>query len=282
MYFVSSQWLYENLNNDKLIILDTSLKPITIKLSGDPSEQNVVIPKTKKFDLNGEFSDQDSSLPHTLPKSGEFIKKMRALGISKDSIIIVYDNQGIYSSPRALYMIKQMGHKNVYILNGGLPAWIKNGFPTQKYKKSTYSKGNFSDRTSKKYFCDIKYVLNNFKNSNYKIIDARSKNRFLGQEEEPRPNLKLGHIPNSSNLPFSSVLNNGEYKDIEEIKNIFSRFSIEDKKLIFYCGSGVTSCILALASNMAGYDSTVVYDGSWSEWAKEQFSNPISKCTSKE
>lgn len=280
-YIVSVEWLNSNLDNDKLIVLDASLKPITSK-DENGNNKNVVIPTARKFDLKNAFSDTSSLFDHTLPKPTDFIKEMRSLGISDDSIIVVYDNQGIYSSPRAWYMIKSMGHKNTYVLNGGMPAWINKGLPVIDYAEKTYAQGDFSNKvnTGFGYFCDTDVVLNSINNSQNKIIDARSEKRFYGLEPEPRPTLKSGHIPNSINLPFDKVLDNGNFKNTEELKGIFSKIVTENNKLIFSCGSGVTSCIIALAAQISGYKQISVFDGSWSEWGDENSKFPISTTNS--
>lgn len=275
-YIVSADWLQVNLQNEKLIVLDASLKPITSK-EGSAGYEDMVIPKTRKFDLKQAFSDAANPIDHTLPSVSGFVKEMNNLGISDDSIIIIYDNQGVYSSPRAWYMIKSLGHKEVYVLDGGLAAWLEKGFPVVKYENATYVKGDFSDRSDKDYFCNSEYILENLDNPHFLIIDARSENRFHGLEPEPRPNLKLGHIPNSINLPFHKVLNNGKYKSFEELCRLFLDLKSKDTTLIFSCGSGVTACITALAAQMAGYTKTIIYDGSWSEWGHESSTYPISK-----
>lgn len=275
-YIVSVEWLNSNIDNEKIVVLDASLKPITSK--DENGDKNVVIPKTRKFDLKQVFCDKSSPFDHTLPDTVDFIKEMRFLGISDDSIIVVYDNQGIYSSPRAWFMIKSMGHKEIYVLNGGLPEWINKGFRIIEYAKELYPKGNFSNRLNKQYFyfCDSTMVLNNIDNDQFKIIDARSERRFLGLELEPRPTLKSGHIPNSKNLPFEKVLNNGKFKDIQELKNIFSDNINKNNTLVFSCGSGVTSCITALAAQISGHNKVLVFDGSWSEWGDPNSKFPIS------
>ena len=108
-------------------------------------------------------------------------------------------------------------------------------------------------------------------------MDARSKARFLAKEPEPRPGLKGGHIPNSTCLPFSKILNHGYFRAKKELAPIFeSVIKKETKQLVFSCGSGVTACILALAADECGYTDYIVYDGGWSEWGASDFL-PIEK-----
>src|SRR5690606_32809723 len=119
------------------------------------------------------------------------------------------------------------------------------------------------------------YVLKAIHNPQLTIFDARSAGRFLGIEPEPRLNMKRGHIPNAVNMPFASVLENGKMKSKSELKSMFEKY--KDNQKVFYCGTGVTACILTLAADHAGYKNFSVYDGSWAEWGMEKENYPIEK-----
>jgi len=147
-YTVSPHWLFSNIDNDKVIILDASVKPIT----GTANSIDAIIPKAKRFDLKNVFSNRESKYDHMLPKPNMFIRELQNLGVNDDSIIVVYDNQGIYSSPRAWFMIKDIGHKQVYVLNGGLPKWIENGFSTSAEYATVTVKGNISVKNKPRFF----------------------------------------------------------------------------------------------------------------------------------
>ena len=99
------------------------------------------------------------------------------------------------------------------------------------------------------------------------IADARSAGRFAGTEPEPRAGLRAGHIPGSSNVPISSLLNDGALKDKDDLAAAFAAGGIDiSRPVITSCGSGVTACGLAFALAILGNEKTFVYDGSWSEW----------------
>lgn len=274
MNLVSVKWLNDNLQRKDIVILDTSIVPITNK-NNYPLYDFKMIKNARRFDLENVFSDTSSPFPHTFPRKEIFIKEMKNLGILNKNTIVLYDNKGIYSSPRVFYMLKSLGHQEVYVLNGGLPEWEKYKLPTEFYKKRFFSKGNFSPKSEKTYFCDIHKVYESLNKPSIKIIDARSEKRFLSLVEEPRPNVKLGHIPNSINIPFDSVLNQNIYKSTNELKHIFNKFIENKNEIIFYCGSGVTSCIPAFALELLKYTNFSIYDGSWSEWADINSSYPV-------
>ena len=100
------------------------------------------------------------------------------------------------------------------------------------------------------------------------IIDARSAGRFHGQEPEPRPNMRGGHMPSARNLPFAAVLDGGLMRPVEQLQALFAPLASSDQRIITSCGSGLTACVLTFAAHLAGYRQLSVYDGSWSEWGR--------------
>ena len=259
----TSQWLKDNLEDPKLIILYTNMdNPVTGQTDDKPV---AFIPKSLFFDFENVFCDVDSSLPHTMPSQDCFNEEAIKLGINTDSIIVVYDNKGIYCAPRVWWMFKAMGHEQVYVLDGGLPVWLNQGLPTQPQLISATKVGDFKGRFNNRCFTNADEI--NKEPTNFTLLDARNEGRFNGTQAEPREGLRSGHIPNSINLPFDQCLDSTRLKPLEELKQIFAKLLLEpNKPLIFSCGSGVTACILALAATQAGYTETSVYDGSWSEW----------------
>jgi thiosulfate/3-mercaptopyruvate sulfurtransferase len=265
---VSSNWLFENLNNPDLIIIDAS-QPTN--QAGKKSEfVNVQIKGSRHVDLKNTFSDANSEFPNTLPSPNDFETEARKLGINTSSKIVVYDNLGIYTSPRVWWMFKAMGHEAVAILDGGLPDWIEHGFETEQKLISKVESGNFEANFQPDLVVDYSFVLSNIKTENSLLIDARSAGRFNETEPDPRKGLKSGHIENSINIPFESVLENGKFKSIAALNVVFEELQNENRPLVFSCGSGITACIVMLAAEMVLHNKKAVYDGSWTEWAERQ------------
>ena len=115
---------------------------------------------------------------------------------------------------------------------------------------------------------DKTQIKKNILDKKFQLIDARSKERFLGLVPEPRKRLKSGHIEGSKNLPFQLLLNEDRtFKKKEELIKIFDQNKIDkDKDIAFTCGSGVTACILGLANSIISGKKPIIYDGSWSEY----------------
>ena len=263
---VDVQWLKHQLrNNDDLVLLHTSMaNPITGEA---PVIGERVIPTAMHFDFEQEFCDLASDLPHTMPSAEIFETHARLMGIDKNSTIVVYDDHGIYCSPRVWWMFKTMGHQQVYVLNGGLPAWAKHGFDCQSGFSEVAKEGNFNAISVQGLMLDLKSLLLVKETPGVDVVDARSAGRFYANEPEPRVGVRGGHIPNSKNIPFNNVLNNEGMQSTDVLLSLFKEQGLDmDRKLIFSCGSGVTACILALAAYQVGYTNIAVYDGSWSEW----------------
>lgn len=263
---VSVNWLSQNLNEPNLVILDVSLESnianIKVEFPG------IQIKGARYFDLKRNFSDLESRLPNTLPNPKYFSLACRNLGINNNSIIVVYDNIGIYASPRVWWIFKSMGHKNIAVLDGGLPSWKNKNYPTESIQNRVVPEGNFKAifnlNLQKKAF----QILENIVSKEAILVDARSNERFCGLIPETRKNLKSGHIPHAINLPFLEVLRDGKFLSPNEISTIFKKLKIDKRPKIFTCGSGLTACILILASTLILEDNHFLYDGSWSEWGQ--------------
>lgn len=261
---VSVHWLMKNRSDENIIILDCTLPnqlakmPITI--------QSIQIENARFFDIKRKFSDTSNEFPTAYPSKDQFEKECQNLGINNESRIVVYDANGIYSSPRVWWLFKSMGHENVFVLNGGLPEWIHNDFPVEKKNNQFFSKGNFTANSNPHLVRKFEDIFSNLDSKNELIIDVRSKDRFEGIVPEPREGLRSGKIPNSINFPYLQVLKNGKFKDRDALVEIFKPLASIKQPMVFSCGSGITACVVLLASETILKNHKAVYDGSWTEW----------------
>lgn len=228
------------------------------------------------FDID-EIADPHAPLAHTIPTAEHFAHSVSALGIGNDDLVIVYDQDGIsFAAARVWWMFRLYGHDNVRVLNGGLPWWVAQGLPTSATPTTT-AQSSFKATLRPHLVKTMEEVLKASQSGSEGIIDARGAGRFAGLTPEPRPGLRAGHIPGSSNLPYTDLLDGatGRLKSQNELEKTIKNHIVEDKPLITSCGSGVTACVVTLALFAAGKEDVAVYDGSWTEWGAVTSGMPV-------
>jgi len=266
---VSAKWLFDNINHADVVILDATIPKAGTNLNESLKKEG--IPTARFFDLKNKFSTTDSPFPNTMPSEEQFENEARILGINNESIVIIYDLHGIYSSARAWWMFRAMGHDNVAILDGGFPEWVKENNTSLEIQPYTCRAGNFTAKYDPSFFVSSNEVLNAVETETHLILDARAEDRFYGKTPEPRAELRSGHIPKSISMHYARVIDNGKLKSKNQLAQLFSDSTTDKKPLIMSCGSGITACILALAAEMTGNNKISVFDGSWSEWGGSHF-----------
>ena len=169
---VSVQFLAENLSAENLIVLDASMKPVTPVANTGPAATRY-IPNSLRFDFDNEIRDHNTSLPHMMPSPEFFSDEMQKMGINKNSAIVVYDNVGVYASPRAWWMFRAMGHDQIAVLDGGLPAWITAGYETvTQLKEKPEKRGDLISQPQDGMFVDSSIVLNALNDENFSVMDG--------------------------------------------------------------------------------------------------------------
>lgn len=265
---VSTEWLAAHLRDPDLRVLDASMYLPGSERDAKAEYDKAHIPGARFFDID-EISDQRSELPHMAPAVEKFMSRTRAMGVGDGHQVVVYDGEGLFSAARVWWLFRLMGHRDVAVLDGGLPKWVSEGRRTEDMPPIVRDR-HMTVRFQNHLVRDVTQVSAAQKLGDHAIIDARSEARFRGEAPEPREGLRGGHIPGSVNLPYSRLLQaDGTMKDPEALKKEFTAAGVDlDKPAITTCGSGVTAAILSLAMERFGKLDYALYDGSWCEWGQ--------------
>jgi thiosulfate/3-mercaptopyruvate sulfurtransferase len=263
---VSTDWLDRHLKDPDLRVLDASWYLPDQKRDAKAEYEAAHIPGARFFDID-EIADTRSGLPHMAPPPEKFISRMRAMGVGDGHQVVVYDGAGLFSAARVWWTFRLMGKVDVAVLDGGFPKWRAEGRAIEDMPPVIRDRHMTVQRQAG-LVRDVTQVAAAAKLRDHTIIDARSPGRFRGDEAEPRPGLRSGHIPGSVNVHYRTLLNDdGTMKDAAALKAVFEAAGADlGKPAITTCGSGVTAAILSLALERIGKRDHSLYDGSWAEW----------------
>jgi thiosulfate/3-mercaptopyruvate sulfurtransferase len=204
---------------------------------------------------------------HPLPDRDAFIDTLRSWGVNDDTQVVAYDAHGGMFAARLWWLLRWVGHGAVAVLDGGMAAWQAQGLPLTAAVPAP-AHGTITARAPLVPTVDANEVLANVGSGQRVVVDARSPDRFRGENETIDP--VGGHIPGARNRFFKDNLDaDGRFKDAARLKAELAGVVGEPSQAIMQCGSGVTACHNLLALEVAGLPGAALYPGSWSEWCAD-------------
>ncbi len=219
------------------------------------------------LDLNADLTAPEGPGRHPIPSAESFEAAMRRAGVSADTHVVVYDDAGGSIAARLWWLLHHYAHPHASILDGGLQAWLAAG-GTLTTDVPQVAPGEFRARppwTDR--VVDKTYVGKAIERGAL-VLDARSLERYRGDSEpiDARP----GHIPGARSAPWAGNLDAGVFKSAGALRSRFAALGADEgRETIVYCGSGVTACHDLLALELGGFRGARLYEGSWSDWAKD-------------
>lgn len=270
---VSAQTLSDHLSDPDWIIIDCR-HDLANPEAGQAAYAQGHIPEARfahlDRDLAGPTVAADGSFRgrHPLPDRTDFLATLRQWGINEHTQVVVYDAHGGMFAARLWWMLRWVGHQAAAVLDGGLQAWQSLDLPLSTDTPVVAKIGNIQERSALTKQLSVEDVLRNLKEQGKALIDARSPDRFRGENETIDP--VGGHIPGAGNRFFKDNLTaDGRFKTSEQLLQEWQAIIDEPGKAVMQCGSGVTACHNLLALEIAGLHGAALYPGSWSEWCSD-------------
>ncbi|WP_439576767.1 3-mercaptopyruvate sulfurtransferase [Elioraea sp.] len=264
---VSVEELSAILGSPDLAVIDITKYLPNEDKDGFAEYRRAHIPGARYLDIDA-VADRSTGLPHMLPPPAEFAAAMQALGISNATRVVFYDQKGLSSAARGWWMMRVFGHDRAAVLDGGLPAWIAAGHASESGEPPPPVPTVFAPAFRPWLVKDRRDVLGTIAEPHTVLVDARPAPRFRGEAPEPRPGVRGGRVPGSTNLPHTTLLRpDATFRPAGELRALLKEAGVDGTRpAIASCGSGVTACAIAFAAHLAGLPDVAVYDGSWAEW----------------
>ncbi len=268
-YLISPTELHKNLRNPNYVIFDCRFDLLHPE-SGLLSYQKEHIHGARFADLNKDLASIPTAMSgnHPLPDWGKFNEFLSRNGVNSSKQIVVYDSVGGAYAVRLWWLLNVCGHNNVALLDGGFTVWSSMNLPMDANFENI-APSHFISENHLESVINITEMETIIKGEDILIIDARSPERFLG-EVEPYYSI-AGHIPGALNLCYQGNFDkSSQFLSKNELITKYKAFlsGRDPTKVVFYCGSGVTSLLNHFVMQMIGMKGSRVYIGSWSEWIK--------------
>ncbi|MGQ3412663.1 sulfurtransferase [Natrinema versiforme] len=221
--------------------------------------------------FNWETQLQDQTQRDILDKE-DFEDLLGSHGISEDDTVVLYGDNSNWFAAYTYWQFKYYGHDEVYLLDGGREYWLENDYPTTD-EEPDFSATEYDAAGPRESIRAYREDVENAIDRGVPLVDVRSPEEFKGEILAPsglqETAQRGGHIPGAQNISWAAVTNDdGTFKDRDELEELYAEEGIDgDETTVAYCRIGERSSVAWFALHeLLGYDDTVNYDGSWTEW----------------
>ena len=225
------------------------------------------VPGAIHLDMDTDLVAAEGPGRHPLPSPDAFRDRLEAAGIESTDEVVAYDDVGGWVAARLWWMLDDLGHARVRVLDGGFPAWAAAGLRVTTEPPPTRARGRLRLRDSWTNVIDRDSVAARL--GTFVLLDARGGPRYRG-EVEPIDAIP-GHIPTARHAPTDGNLGpDGRLLDPASLASRFRALGADgvDGLVVTSCGSGVSACFNSLAMRMAGFPDPILYPGSYSDWSR--------------
>jgi len=276
---VSVDWVQQRLNSQgALVLADVRFSPKESGYGRAAYEQNH-LPGAVFVDFKADLTDpaQEHGGRSPLPSPERLAATFSGLGIDRQTPVVIYEDSNGPAAARLWWILKYLGHSEVYVLDGGFAAWTAAGFPvtTELPELENGTSRVFEPEVRSKLLVgveEVRAVALQPNEGQTVLVDSRDANQYLGLEAPFDP--IAGHIPGAVNFFWKDSLTaDGLLKSAEELREHYEGLDTE-QEIIVYCGSGISATPNALALEAAGFTNVKLYAGSWSDWISYS-ENPV-------
>ena len=241
-----------------------------VAVPGRRTFEDAHTPGADFLDLQGEFSDATTRLRFMMPAPAQLEAGFGRHGLGVDSRVVLYSIGTMMWATRFWWMLRSLGFDGAAVLDGGFDKWKAEGRPTENGPARGYPAATFKASPRPGFFVDRRAVLAATKERGTVIVNALGPQFHKGLE--PSRYGRPGRVPGSVNVPAATLVN-ATTKDFTTLADAEARFAAQDvtrdKRVICYCGGGISATIDLFLLHQLGHDALTLYDGSMGEWAKD-------------
>ena len=274
-FLVETDWLAEHLQDPRVRVVDMRGYVRTVQRDGvqealyvgAPDEyEQAHIPGAVYIDWTRDIVDLDDPVEAQIAPPEQFARTMERLGIGDEHLVVAYDSHPASQfATRLWWALRYYGHREVAVLNGGLPKWQRE-HRSLTAEIPAYPPARFTPMVQPELRATAQEVLAALGRPGTRLIDAREAAQYTGALV--RGHGRAGHIPGAINIPREELIaSDGTFRSEEELRQVFAQHHVEpSERVIAYCNGGVAATTVLFSLALLGYPALTNYDGSWNEW----------------